>query len=174
MSKARSAGFLCAVLVAQMEYGSRPVIPLRNPPWFTKKPAVHGNPNPGAPLAATVEFATDRPVRARLLLKEGRSERLAASWMPYQKNYSLPILGLRPATKNVITVAITDRSGNDARSRDVVLTTPALPSDFPPMQILTARTSQAEPGFRLFSVISPASTSYGLVVVVNERGEVVW
>ena len=87
MSKARSAGFLCAVLVAQMEYGSRPVIPLRNPPWFTKKPAVHGNPNPSAPLAATVEFATDRPVRARLLLKEGKSERLVASWMSYQKNY---------------------------------------------------------------------------------------
>jgi arylsulfate sulfotransferase len=125
-------------------------------------------------MAAVVEFATDRPVRVTLLLKESRSERLLATWKSFRKEYVLPVFGFRPGSTNAITIEISDQFGNASKSRPLIFIVDPLPHDFPPIQTVISQPLRMEPGTRLFDVIKSGVLTYGLLVMVNERGEVIW
>ena len=63
------------------------------------------------------------------------------------------------------------------RSRSSI-DTPPLPEDFPPIELSISDPARMEPGVTLFDLIhwpeSGTDAAYGLLVALNERGEVVW
>ncbi len=141
-------------------------------PQFTRVPSVQKNPNPAVPLAAILTFATDRPVRAALYLKDNRSTRFLFESPSFQTEFSLPILGLHAATTHAIHVVITDQSGNEASwIRPLMFRSDPLPSDFPLLQTSAGNAQGMEPGITLCNL---NQAGIGLMVAVDERGEVIW
>jgi len=161
---------LLLALVAVQE-GSSSQRPLAR---FLKAPVIYQNPNPAAPLAAIVEFITNEPVRAALVVNDGHSERVLPFWKSFQTEFILPVLGLRPGRKSTITVIVSDRLGREIRWPDLEFTTDPLPDDFPFIETTVSRPLQMEPGVTLFAPFKPGTPSYGLLLAVNENGEVVW
>ena len=141
-------------------------------PQFLAQPTVLLNPNPAAPLAAILDFATDRPVLVELYLYDGRAARLLTTTKSPANQFILPVLGLRPDTNHAVTVSITDDAGRKATwPQPIVFRTDPLPGDFPAIQV-TARDSVAmEPGVTLFDL---NRGNQGQMVAVNEYGEVIW
>jgi arylsulfate sulfotransferase len=143
-------------------------------PRFAKRPIVYRNPNSSAPLAAIIEFAADRPARAKLILKEAGGERLLVETDSYRRQFVLPVVGMRPGRKNRIQVRLADSTGNEITSTELNFTTDPLPPDFPPIRASMSGLSRAEPGMRLFGVIQTGVLTNGLLVAVDTHGEVVW
>src|SRR5438874_1733993 len=71
-------------------------------PQFSVPPRIEVNVNAAAPLVARLTFSADRPVRTQLLLYDGRSTKLIYETDGFAQNISLPILGLRPASKHLL------------------------------------------------------------------------
>src|SRR5262245_49884574 len=87
-------------------------ISLTAEPQFSVPPRVRTDISASVPLLASVTFAADRPVRAQLLLYDGRWTRLIYETDAFARNISLPVLGLRAATRHLLIVAIADELRN--------------------------------------------------------------
>ena len=153
---------------------------------FLSPPTVEKNPNERAPLVALVRFRTDEPVSARLTIDDGRRTRSIIYDPSRDPEEGLPIVGMRADTEHRITVA-----AGDAEPVALTYRTPPLPADsavWPTISTKAARTSKMQPGFTLLSVrrtvnvrqtfMTPAqirfTTRWGMLVAVDEEGEVVW
>ncbi|HEY3131906.1 MAG TPA: aryl-sulfate sulfotransferase [Acidobacteriota bacterium] len=144
-------------------------------PRFLRAPSIAPNPNPRAPLAALVEFVTDRPVWAKLKVSDGAKSRLISFDGYWNRKQTLPILGLSPGKRYSILLAVTDTKGNCFTWQEKLeIATAPLPGDFPPLRVNTSIPDKMEPGITLFNVARYGSPSYGLLAAVDERGEVVW
>jgi len=143
-------------------------------PRFTRTPVIYKNPNPSVPLAAIIEFSTDTPVRVTLLAGDDVSNRRLASWRSYTTEHSLQVLGLRAGMTSRFTIDVTDALGNTAQWTSLEFTTEALPSDFPAINATVTDLARMEPGVTLFDPIKLGGVSYGLIVAVNEHGDVIW
>jgi hypothetical protein len=142
---------------------------------FVEGPSIKPNPNPRAPLAALVEFLADRPVRATLAMSDGIKSRRVSFDGPLSRRHTLHVLQLSPGKKYSISITVTDRRGNSfTRPERLEIQTSPLPGDFPPLRARISEPSNMEPGLTLFNVSRYESPSYGLVVAVDEQGEVVW
>ena len=70
---------------------------------------------------------------------------------------------------------MTDEAGNViSAAESLEFTTDSLPGDFPPIRVTLSRPDRMEPGVTLFSVARVGDREYGLLVAVDESGEVVW
>jgi arylsulfate sulfotransferase len=152
-------------------------------PRFLQPPSLSANPNASVPLAAVLEFKTDRPVTALIDITDGKH-----SWqLRYQPDRSpvegLPVIGMRAGRKHEIRLTIIDAGGGKtAAPQPFAFTTPALPTgeaEFPPLEVTVSQTSRMEPGFTLFSPRRSAgsnalSTSFGMLCMVDAAGEPVW
>ena len=132
-----------------------PVAGYASGPEFTEQPGVVANPNPRVPQAAVVAFASDRPVATTLTVSAGDENwelRYDSSRNPAD---GLAIVGLLPATKHKIAVAICDSAGKvSSAPEDLEFTTPPLPNDrasFPPIKVTVNKGDQLEPGYVLFN-----------------------
>ncbi len=143
-------------------------------PQFVRAPIIYQNPNLSVPLAAIIEFSTDRPARTKLLLDDGRGERVLTVRRSYATDARIPVLGLRPGRKHLISVVVSDRFGNETKSPPLEFVTDPLPRDFPEVTATVRQPAQMEPGFTLFDPIKPNNASLGLLVAVDDEGEVVW
>ena len=87
-------------------------------------------------------------------------------------------LGLQSDQTYQIVLVATDRAGNEVKSSPHDMTTPALPSDFPPVEAVQSEPDRMEPGVTLFSVFrrteDDPGNDFGLILAVNGAGEVVW
>src|SRR4030095_4515071 len=168
----RYGGAACVLLLALVGVGggSRFRRPLAR---FTQAPVSYKNPKPAVPLAAIVEFITNEPVRAALVVNDGYSERVLPFRKSFQTEFTLPVLGLCPGRKSTITVIASDRFGREVRWPNLEFTTDPLPDDFPSLEVTVSRPQQMEPGVTLFAPFKPGTPSYGLLLAVNENGEVV-
>lgn len=170
---------------------------------FTSPPRVEQNSNPAVPLAALVRFSVSAPVETSLAISDGERKwevRFSASYSPSE---GLPIVGLRPGRRHEIRVQVRDRAGKVTRApQPLTFSAPPLPTggvDFPPIQVKVSDPKQMEPGWTLLSVRrqgrgpaggggqarrggapggaaeEPAfATSYGLILALDEQGQVVW
>ena len=153
---------------------------------FVTAPTVEKNPNENVPLVALVRFRTDEPVDARITVDDGRRTRSVVYRPSHDPEEGLPIVGMRADTGHRITVA-----AGDAGPVTLAYRTPPLPADsaaWPTIATKVARTSEMQPGFTLLSVrrtanirqtfMTPAqvrfTTRWGMLVAVDEEGEVVW
>jgi arylsulfate sulfotransferase len=158
--------------VVRQDIGVHAVV--RNGPHFNRRPIVYRNPNPSVPLATIMEFETDRPVRAKVTVREGRTERLLAETGTFRSRFVLPVLGMRPGAKNALVVRVTDSIRGETTSGEMIFSTDPLPADFPPIQRTVSQASRAEPGVTMFGVIRSGVLTDGWLVAVDEKGDVVW
>lgn len=142
--------------------------------------AVSAAPNRNAPLAAILTCSTDRPTRVSLTIShQGRAWTVAPD-LDFKRAHSVVVLGLRPGTKHAIRVSVTDEQGNASTAGPLEVTTDPLPEEFPPREVKISRPEAMEPGVTLFSVYrwprgnTGPDRDYGLLVAVDENGEVVW
>lgn len=144
---------------------------------FSEGPRVEPNPNEAMPLAAIVSFATDAPSRATITVAGG-GETWSLTIDDAATEHSRPILGLRAATSYEIGVTAHDTDGGDI-SADALLSfeTPALPDDFPPLDVRHCTAEAREPGTMFFPVGHPPMRSdnpVNYLVGIDQAGEVVW
>jgi hypothetical protein len=147
------------------------------PPTFVTAPIVSLNTNPAAPLTGRVQIASDEPVVVEVFVREAtRGFRFQAT-QTFATTHDLPLLGFRPNRPHRVIVAVRDAAGNRTIwPWGTILTTPALPANFPPLRATTTP-SQMEPGFTLTAMrwsspTLPGAGTYG--VMLDNTGQVVW
>lgn len=146
---------------------------------FERPPSVRPNPNPNAPLAAWVEFESNRPAQAALSVSDGDRRWQIEFGKSGEKKRSLLLLGLRPGRTHEIRVELSDAAdGEKIVGEPLEFHTPPLPEDFPPIRLDISDPAAMEPGVTLFGVnqwlSDQANLQYGYLIGVDDAGEVVW
>ena len=144
---------------------------------FTQGPVLTLNPNPAAPLAAILEFATDMPAVATVEVDDG-VRRWTLPEAAAATEHRIPVVGLRPGATHRVSVAATGEDGDSITSKGLEVTAPTLADDMPPIEVTTCIPEKREPGAMMFNIrYSPASEhlpGFGLLVAVDRDGEIVW
>ncbi len=158
-------------------------------PLFLEQPRINANSNPAAPLAAVLKFTANQPVRTTISISDGKN-----SWqLKYDEDRDptsgLLVIGMRPDSEYEIRVYIAALDGKVAEAPEMLqFKSPSLPSDlreFPPIKVNISLPEQMEPGVTLMSVRRGGgeggkdggtvfATGYGLLLVLDPNGDVVW
>ncbi|MDX1980020.1 MAG: aryl-sulfate sulfotransferase, partial [Bryobacteraceae bacterium] len=143
---------------------------------------VEKNPNPSVPLAAVVKYPSTLGTRAEIEVSDGERRFTLRYDGAYPPDKGLPVVGMRPGRRHQLSLRVFNAAGKASRPEVLEYTTPPLPADvneFPPLKVTIRKPAKMEPGFTLFSPRragkEPAfGARYGMLVAVNDRGEVVW
>ncbi len=146
---------------------------------FTKAPEIAGAPNEAAPLTGLVTFETDEPATVEIDIDDGKETRTVSFDRAPATAHSCPVLGLRPATAHHVTVRARGESGEIVEGPGrLALETPALPDDFPPIEIVSCTPDRREPGYILFGAsfgaMMQVPEKHAFIVALDRQGEVVW
>lgn len=142
------------------------------------KPIIRPNPVQKAPLVAIVDFQTSQDCSAVLTINDGNR-----SWQQvlpgFAREHRAAVLGMSPDCSHQIVVTVRDKGGDRTQnSLPMRHDTPPLPSDFPPIQTLSAVSSQMEPGITMFAVNNwtddVSLVDYGYLIALDRSGQVVW
>jgi len=158
---------------------------------FTQSPTLAPNPNPRAPLAAVLKFATSAPASGYVSIDDGKRLRKIAVPISAELERSIAVAGMRPGKPNRIGLHLKD--GASVAYPDVAFTytpppAPVAGIDFPPVNVKASSPERMEPGFILLSVRRrPANraiwwtekqntfaTRWSMLLAIDEDGEVVW
>ncbi len=154
---------------------------------FTQPPAVTPNPNPRAPLAAVLTFATDVPTATQVRIADdaGRTWELTFDEASAPQR-GLALVGFRPGRRHEIRVVLRDRAGREtAAPATLLFQAPPLPAAadaFPPLTVTRDSSAPVEPGYTLLSVrrqgpgrpTDPFNTGWGMIVAIDAEGVPVW
>ena len=139
------------------------------------------NPSGKTPLAGRVTFKTDLPTVPSLLIVDAEEIRFEATPNPEPATeHDLMVLGLLPGRTQGVSIRTDFEIGNRIRVQrhNITVTTDPLPEGFPPIELKVSRPRRMEPGYTMIPLFrwkgAGPDEEYGLVVVVDERGEVVW
>ena len=137
------------------------------------------NPSGRVPLAALLTVSTGAPARISVKVDTEAAAWTIAPDSEFKTSHSVAVLGLRPGKTHRITVVATGRDGRTREAGPLELTTPELPEIFPPLEVTIRKPEKMEPGFTLFNAyrwpdLGGTDPDYGLLLAVDDRGEVVW
>ena len=136
------------------------------------------DPAPGNPLAAVLSFQTSEPVTWALMVAEAVDERAwtLAVDQPAAAVHVVPVLGLRPGRSYQMTLEVTDGAGNLTTGDLLDWQTDPLPEGFPRVTVLEGPAEDLPPGLTLLNLIRWGGDvlNQGLLVVLDDQGEVVW
>lgn len=160
-------------------------------PTFVSAPMVSPNPNARAPLVALLDFEAPGAVATTVTLDDGtRSWDIEFDRAPGTE--PLPILGMRAGKRHGILVTIHDAEGNSRKwDGELVFETPPLPMDryqIPYYKVAVSQPERMDPGITVLSLrhalnIRPQDRTkgqqafvegYGLLLALDNEGEVVW
>ena len=135
-------------------------------------------PRAEAPLGVSVEVNTDEPARLTVeIADDAHVHRLELDGELGTEHF-VPLVGLRPGRAHSVTFIATDAAGNVDRAPPLLLETDPLPDDFPPLETTVSQPERMEPGWTLLNVYrwgeEGNDRDFGLLVAVDESGEVVW
>src|SRR5699024_8778603 len=103
-------------------------------------PFVTVDPYDAAPLTALAMFETEEPTQITVTVGEGEGQQpIEKTIEGYETEHQIPILGLYPATDNIVKLEATTEDG-ETQATEVTVTTEALPDDF-----LTTELNEASP-----------------------------
>jgi len=153
--------------------------PPATPPQFVVAPSVAPNPNPAVPLAALVTLETDVPAEVTLHLDDGQHSLDLTPEPGFQRQHELVVLGLKPGRMYTLTAEAVDQEGDSALApAALALATEPLPTIFPPLEVTVSQPALMEPGVTLFNARFSHDTidgsEWGMLVMLDEAGEVVW
>ncbi len=138
------------------------------------------DPSGHAPLTALLTFTTDVPATATIVIESAGRDLITHEFSGRTgTDHSLPALGMIANTKFTIHATVKDASGGTAKTDPFEITTPPLPDEFPPINVVSSRPRRMEPGVTLIPLMrwppgTQADPEYGLLVAVNAQGEIVW
>jgi hypothetical protein len=155
-------------------------------------------------LVALVRFTATSPVSTRLTVTQDGRTWHADFGPQSDPSQGLPVIGCYPGKRHEIRVTLRDASGRESTApAPLIFDAPPLPADaveFPPIQVKTSSPAEMEPGWTLLSVRrqkrgaggagggrggggarggaaageSEFTTGYGLILALDERGDVRW
>lgn len=135
---------------------------------FVVEPTFEGNDNPFVPQAGILRLETDVPALVSVTVEGGGEEwivELSAATV-----FEAPIVGLLPATEYTLNLSAS-AGVNTLSAGPLTWTTPALPTNFPTIQVSVSEADKMEPGMTLFN----ARMSNGMPLVVTDHaGGVRW
>ena len=159
---------------------------------FLEQPTLSKNSNPRVPLAAILQFSTNRPVRTEVTLTDEENQLVLDFGLDTYPSQGLPILGLKADQEYQVAMTVTDDHGNQLPAPSTLsYKTPALPpglGDFPPIQVKVSQPELMEPGITFLSVRRRVPgrphwltknqrqyiSKWGMIVAVDAAGDVVW
>jgi arylsulfate sulfotransferase len=126
-----------------------------------------------APLAGTLQLATDLPSRVSVAVNDGVTN-WQRDFFDFGTNHSVPLYGFRPARTNEITVTLVDQQRNAITAPQLVafISSP-LPTNFPNLTLFQSQPNLMEPGYTLFRAELHTSTN-GYAIILNSGAEVIW
>ncbi|HEV2211299.1 MAG TPA: aryl-sulfate sulfotransferase [Verrucomicrobiae bacterium] len=128
-------------------------------------------PATNAPLAGRLQLATDSASRVSVSVDDGTSV-WTHDFYDFGTTHSVPLLGFKPGTTNVISISLYDQNQNlTAVEQTLTFVSPALPLDFPILTVLQDDPSRMEPGYTLFHIVL-GNTNYQ--AIIDNTGQVVW
>ncbi len=117
----------------------------------TSGPTLTLDPHGRTPLAAVVDLSTDVPARVTLEVSDGTTNR-TLEFAEFKTEFSLPLLGLKPAKTYGVEVRLTDQNNEQLiAARALELTTEPLPDDFPSIKVLVSEPARMEPGYTIMA-----------------------
>lgn len=147
-------------------------------PTFASRPAFILNPSGLVPLAGVVTFNTTVPTVAEITVSDGDREWPVPTETTFRWDHRYVVLGMRSDRAHKLNIRVKDRAGHVVDGEHVLqFRTAALPRDFPPLKTRLAETSRIEPGVTFFGIRKSASSGakdFGVLVGLDETGEVVW
>ncbi len=121
------------------------------PVTATSGPTFTLNPNGKTPLAGVIRLNTDSPARVTLEVSDGKETR-TIEFGEFKKDFSLPLLGLRPDRTYTIKVRLTDQNNQQVVTATTLhATTQPLPDDFPDIKVLLSKPALMEPGYTMMA-----------------------
>ncbi len=153
-----------------------------SPPPFLQPPKVRRNPIERVPQVCLVDIELSEPALIVLNIDDGSRQWQQKQLLSAGIN-SMAILGMYANREHDIEVEahLADQNNAErviAASNKLQFTTPALPSNFPPMEVITTQPDLAEPGIRMFAVNlwdkDVSLLDYGYLIAVDASGQVVW
>jgi len=155
-------------------------------------PELVPNPSGRVPLAAAIRFRSDADVQSVLSITDGLNqwEAVFDASIADDGFYEIPVLGMRPGRDHEITLTVSSGSGSDF-AQTFAYTTPALPTNplaMPPVDIVVSDPDRMEPGVIFLSVrrralgrphwLTPKqrefSTQWGMLIALDEKGDLIW
>lgn len=146
---------------------------------FTSGPLVEMNPNPLAPLTGVVELSTSIATRVTVTVTgtEGSRE---FTFSELGKTHRHPILGLLPGGSYTVQVSVSAENGEiKAFPNSFKLDVPALPSDFPIINVDISVPDKMTKGYTFLAVSRVITSSlpselWGNLIAIDEKGRIVW
>ena len=144
-------------------------------PSFTTTPTLQPNANPAAPLVATVHAETDVPTRVWLSLDHGGRTTTVSGGTAYATSHDVRVLGVEAGTTVGVSVVAVDANGYQTVAPVVLdFVTPALPPEFPPIDVQVVDEERREPGYVLFGPRGTSGPTSQFLVMLDGAGRVVW
>jgi hypothetical protein len=139
----------------------------------------------GNALAFELQVSTDVPAEATVSAERSDGHTVDVPVLgPAATQAEIPLVGLRAESTYTVTVTATDEDGGSVAADELEVTTGALPPDLPEIELVASDADQMAPGLTLFNVIKPLpppedvepgdEPNGGLLMAVDETGEVVW
>jgi arylsulfate sulfotransferase len=142
---------------------------------FVYHPTLTMNPNGVTPLAGQVEFITDVPTKITLVIIDISGTRYV-KFSEFKTSHFLPLLGVISDREYSLQVKATSVNLQSVMSKAILFSTPALPLDFPTIDVSDSIPEDMEPGLTLLDLYNGSRQSpiKGRAMVLNSSGEVVW
>jgi arylsulfate sulfotransferase len=158
---------------------------------FVAAPTLSGPPNASTPLVAVLEFSTSAAAKATVEITDGTRSFSVPTSGNASTAHRITLLNLRPDTVHDIHLEVDKDVGvpHEPLVADLTYETDPLPADFPTIVANIPRPDLMEPGVTLFSLMkwvnfpfsvdpplffSIPAGDFGMLVIVDEEGEVVW
>ena len=155
---------------------------------FSVAPKIAENPNKAAPLTAYYDFETDHPIDSVFVeINDGERETKLKFHRKDKTDLGYLLKYMKPQKKHNISVRFKDNSDEVFNNNQILtFTTPALPQKdflFPKIEI----TKNQQNGKEQMTLINPRrrgsmiqesgnrfNQNYGLLTIINQKGEVLW
>jgi arylsulfate sulfotransferase len=166
-------------------------------PVVLVEPAVKQNSNPAVPLAAVLTMQARHATAVEVLIEERLAGRPDRTWqvsapLAADGSVKLPIVGFRPASELTLSISLRGAKGTSTPlPNKLTYRAPAVPDvglSWPRIETLELDRARVEPGITFVSVrrnflergslMTPRQRDFqrkfGLIIALNEEGEVVW
>ena len=155
---------------------------------FSATPKIVENPNNATPLTAYINFKSNHPVDSVIVkINDGERETILKYHQKDKTKYGYLMKYMKPQKKHNISLSLKDNSGKIYKSHHkLTFTTPALPQkDFLfPKIVITKNQKTVKEELTLInprrrgSMVQESGNAfnqnYGLLTIINQKGEVLW
>ncbi len=134
-------------------------------------------------LLGTLDVTTDVPATLEVTLDDGERSQVLVTTTNAVTEHTVPLRGLlADRSQTISVVALAGDAASEAT--EVEVTTEPVPFTLPDLNVVTREPDAMQPGYTMFNIVATAnvlgggsddpSQPAGLLVAVDDRGEIVW